>query len=542
MATTAIGRFSNSSPTAELLRHSRLFTVPKPLPVPIQAEERIKIIVSSDSATAPYPTHQAIWTPMSSRQREDWGFKRPIPSKATRTVAAINIKVIDTPEKVTDFEDGSDHVKTLRKIQELNIAISRGNVSGYRSLQRDPKSYASAFEPDLDNTVRHGATKDPLASSSRAESIPNRWKFRGPDFRYMCDAEFSKWVKTKVKPRSSEFMERLKTRSHRLYARKLAEARPQRTRQRPNGRAEVQEQSKDEAKGEKDVLRRTFYSWMAQLDDAALQTYVESLQNKLESRDTASDGSFRAYAERAYSWAESDILQEKKAVEETLADSLSKNWAHAEKLFRVTSHSENNVEFMEQFLDVPYAIHSYQSYRYANQTTHPSAGLSYRRAQGVVPNHHLYGALKKAVPTRARVLPIQSDRRDRSRTAAGGLAGVTLYGSQQDFVNDADIIPAPVPNATHAGMKKWMVPTGARINADGRVILVAEPATDGARNVMEDRLVEEAREAEAREEHFRNIAPKVTSVDEMPRIARAKPIMLPSSSESSALDDVFKGL
>ena len=233
--------------------------------------------------------------------------------------------------------------------------------------------------------------------------------------------------------------------------------------------------------------------------------------------------------------------KKKKSAEETLAGGLAERWAHAEKLFRVTSHRESNVEFMERFLDVPYAVHSYQSYRYANQTTHPSAGLSYRRTQSIVPNHHLYGALKKPTPVRARVLPIQSDRRDRSRTAAGGLAGVTLHGSQQDFVNDSDIIPAPVPNATHAGMKKWMVPTGARINADGRVILVAEPATDGARNVVEDRLVEEALEAEAREAHFRSIAPTV-NVDDMPRIARAKPIMLPSGSESTALDDVFKGL
>jgi hypothetical protein len=498
----------------------------------MQTEERIGFIVSSDTATTPYPTHQAIWSPMSSRQRDDWGFKRPIPSKSTKTVAAINVKVIDTPEKVTDFEDGSAHVKTLRKLQELNLSLSRGNVSGYRSLQRDPRAYASAFEPDLDNTARDGVERDPLASSSRSDSIPSRWKFRGPDFRYMCDAEFSKWVQTKVKPRMPEFMEQLKIRSHRQYAKKFAEARPQRTRQRS-------QREEDESEGERDVLRRTFYSWMAQLDDGALKSYVESLQNG--SSLEKSDASFQEYAERAYSWPSSDILQLKKSAEETLADNLSANWSHDEKLFRVTSHRDGNVDFMERFLDVPHALHSYQSYRYANQTTHPSAGLSYRRAQALVPNHHLYGALKKPTPTRARVLPIQSDRRDRSRTAAGGLAGVTLHGSQQDFVNDSDVIPAPVPNATHAGMKKWMVPTGARINADGRVILVAEPATDGARNVVEDRLVAEALEAEAREAHFRSIAPTV-SVDDMPRIARAKPIMLPSSEESTALDDVFKGL
>jgi hypothetical protein len=472
---------------------------------------------------------------MSSRQRDDWGFKRPIPSKSTKTVAAINVKVIDTPEKVTDFDDGSSHVKTLRKLQELNISLSRGNVSGYRSLQRDPKAYASAFEPDLDNTARHGAEKDPLASSSRSDAIPNRWKFRGPDFRYMCDAEFSKWVKTKVKPRSSEFMEKLRVRTHRQYARELAEARPQRARQ----RSTLQEHSKEQLEGEKDVLRRTFYSWMAQLDDDALQSYVESLQTTSR---VDSDRSFQEYAERAYSWDASDVLQAKKSAEEALAGSLAEHWAKAAKLFRVTSHSENNVEFMEQFLDVPYAIHSYQSYRYANQTTHPSAGLSYRRTQSVVPNHHLYGALKKPLPARARVLPIQSDKRDRGRTAAGGLAGVALHGSQQDFVNDSDVVPAPVPNATHAGVKKWMVPTGARVNADGRVILVAEPASDGARNVVEDRLVAEALDAEARESHFRNIAPKVETVDQVPRIARAKPISLPSSLGSTALDDVFKGL
>jgi hypothetical protein len=469
---------------------------------------------------------------MSSRQREDWGFKRPIPSKSTKNAAAINVKVIDTSEKVTDFEDGSQHVKTLRKLQELNISLSRGNVSGYRSLQRDPRAYASAFEPDLDNTAQHNIQIDPLSSSSHSDSIPNRWKFRGPDFRYMCDAEFNKWVKTQVKPRSDDFMEQLKLRSHRQYVGKLAEVRPQRLRQR--SRPEEQE----EAEGEKDVLRRTFYAWVGQLDDAALRSYVESLESGTGRQN---DASFQEYAARAYSWPEPDILEEKKSAEETLAASLSENWAHAEKLFRATSHRESNVEFMEHFLDVPHAVHNYQTYRYANQTTHPSAGLSYRRTQSIVPNHHLYGALKKPVPTRARVLPIQSDRRDRARTAVGGLAGVTLHGSQQDFVNDSDIVPAPSANATHAGLKKWMVPTGARINADGRVILVAEPASDGARNVAEDRLVEEALEAEAREEHLRKVAPTV-SIGNMPRIARAKPIMLPTSEEGSALDDVFKGL
>ena len=76
-------RRQSLSPTANLLRNSRLFSLPNPLPRPVVGETvGAGITKASDSATLPYPTHQAIVTTRSSLARGDWGLKRNLPARA----------------------------------------------------------------------------------------------------------------------------------------------------------------------------------------------------------------------------------------------------------------------------------------------------------------------------------------------------------------------------------------------------------------------------------------------------------------------------
>lgn len=69
-------RGSETAPTAQLLRSSRLFSLPPPLPRPKQEDRRGTGVETSDTAITPYPTYQIITTPGSSRSRGDWGLKR----------------------------------------------------------------------------------------------------------------------------------------------------------------------------------------------------------------------------------------------------------------------------------------------------------------------------------------------------------------------------------------------------------------------------------------------------------------------------------
>ncbi|KAF2181409.1 hypothetical protein K469DRAFT_713841 [Zopfia rhizophila CBS 207.26] len=135
------------SPTAHLLRNSRLFSLPPPLPRPqVEGDYGSGIIKSSSTATLPYPTHQAIAAPPSSLSRGDWGLKRPLPlkSKITQTSnPVVRIKQLDTIEHITDFESAGDHVRTREKWAEMGIPMLKGKLGKTDMSSTSPKS---AFE------------------------------------------------------------------------------------------------------------------------------------------------------------------------------------------------------------------------------------------------------------------------------------------------------------------------------------------------------------------------------------------------------------
>ncbi|KAI9152073.1 mitochondrial ribosomal protein subunit domain-containing protein [Paramyrothecium foliicola] len=192
------------SPGGALLRRSRMFSIPKPL-----ADPPTNLALSeskSPTMTKAYPQHQAITSPLSSREKGDWGFKRPFPLKSTMatTTPLIRVKHLDTVESVTDFSSAADHALSLQKFQEMRVAMSVPKTTR-RVIAGKPSTsdmfVKSVFEEDLDFTdVEKGQGDD------------RRWKFRGPWLARMTEGELMEYVQKRVRPRRAAFRQLLRTR------------------------------------------------------------------------------------------------------------------------------------------------------------------------------------------------------------------------------------------------------------------------------------------------------------------------------------------
>ena len=183
------------SPTASLLRQSRLFSLPPPLPRPNQTTTTTGFTFQSDTATLPYPTHASIETTQSSLARGDWGLKRPLPQRSTSgtTTPVIRIGAIDTIDHITDFNSAADHTLTLRKWQEMNMPVSMPQV---RKLVSNSDPMLSTFEDGLNRTEDTGANS---SGDSR------RWKYRGPWLAGKTAGEFEDYITKRIKKRRPEF-------------------------------------------------------------------------------------------------------------------------------------------------------------------------------------------------------------------------------------------------------------------------------------------------------------------------------------------------
>ncbi|KAI1014204.1 hypothetical protein LB504_008735 [Fusarium proliferatum] len=191
------------SPGGALLRSSRLFSLPKPLPEPQSTNLHIGDH-KSPTMTRQYPQHQSITSPLSSREKGDWGFKRPFPLKSTLTSSTplIRVNQVDSIESVTDFASAADHTLSLEKFQEMRIPLSipKGNERSGISVRNDAWR-KSVFEEDLDFTeYRQGRVDD------------KRWKFRGPWLARMTEGAFIGYLNKKVRPKRAEFRQLLKMR------------------------------------------------------------------------------------------------------------------------------------------------------------------------------------------------------------------------------------------------------------------------------------------------------------------------------------------
>jgi hypothetical protein len=215
------------SPTASLLRQSRLFALPPsfappPEEVSSQPEGR------SDTATLPYPIRAAIETPLRSLNQGDWGLKRSLPLKSTTKTGTPVIRIqggIDTREHIADFESAADHALTLRKWQALNLPVSKPVASSSRHHDIGK----NIFDPSFDNTnspAHHQQERGDTGLQPVRQVSPSvaakRWKHKGPWLAGMTGMEFEAYLKTQVRKRKDAF--RAKIRAH-LVAERTEEQR-----------------------------------------------------------------------------------------------------------------------------------------------------------------------------------------------------------------------------------------------------------------------------------------------------------------------------
>lgn len=188
------------SPTANLLRKSRLFALPQTLKAP-RDQLTSRAAFESKTATLPHPIRASIVTPQSSLARGDWGLKRPLPAKSTSEKSSrpvVRVLALDNYEHVTDFESAADHTMTLQKFQELHIPMSLPFKVNY-ATSVVPR-HQSPFETHLDNTENSQGLQEPGAK---------QFRHTGPWLAGQTEAEFKAYLKqvTRNKP---ELMEKLR--------------------------------------------------------------------------------------------------------------------------------------------------------------------------------------------------------------------------------------------------------------------------------------------------------------------------------------------
>ncbi|PVH83506.1 hypothetical protein DL98DRAFT_513028 [Cadophora sp. DSE1049] len=191
------------SPGGALLRASRVFSIPPPLPRPM-GELSSTAIFNSDTATLPHPIHQSITTPQSSLARGDWGFKRPLPLRSTTETSTpfIRVEAIDTFEHITEFNSSADHAITLQKWQEMGVPLTTAMPDTNRGDFK-ASEVRSVFESDLDSIAE--------SDGGNLGKEDTRWKFKGPWLAGQTEGDFNAFLTSEVRKRKAEFQQYLRT-------------------------------------------------------------------------------------------------------------------------------------------------------------------------------------------------------------------------------------------------------------------------------------------------------------------------------------------
>ncbi|KAH6676286.1 mitochondrial ribosomal protein MRP51 [Halenospora varia] len=194
------------APGAALLRASRLFSVPPPLPKPI-GELSTTVTAVSNTATLPHPIHMTITTPQSSQNQGDWGLKRSLPLRSTTksSTPLIRVESMDTFEHITEYASAADHTLSLEKWHEMGIPITvpQNRKTNNRTITRG--NGKSVFEDDIDSTHHTAPT-----TKGGADLQDVKWKFEGPWLAGMTDGEFSDYVSKEIRRRRIPFQKYLK--------------------------------------------------------------------------------------------------------------------------------------------------------------------------------------------------------------------------------------------------------------------------------------------------------------------------------------------
>ena len=189
------------SPTGNLFRRSRLFSLPPPLRKPLATNEDIRGSSSLGSHATIHPTHAAIETPPASLSRGDWGLKRPLPLRSTTSSSTPVMRVleIDSIAHIVEFESASDHVQTLRKVQEMSVPVV--SISSHES--KEGYMYNSHHSPFEEDASKASTRSRP---STRRTRGPPRWRYDGPFVAGLEQGKFDAYLRKMVKTRRDEFL------------------------------------------------------------------------------------------------------------------------------------------------------------------------------------------------------------------------------------------------------------------------------------------------------------------------------------------------
>jgi hypothetical protein len=415
---------SSMSPGAALLRSSRMFSMPNPLPPPKQ-EARNTHDVASPTMTKAYPQHQAVATLQSARAAGDWGFKRPLPLKTTMSgrYNAIRVKKVDAIEHITDFGSATDHTWSLKKFQELNlpmtIPVAKQQQAAYSKVP-----YKSVFEEDADFTAMDDA-------QARSVAKDKRWRFSGPWLSGMGVGAFRKWVETRIRARRPEFLQWLKI--------KIAEDR-------------------------NELVRAKALDAGEQVDESLFVT-----------REDITDSELTEYVRR--------VRYDRPKLFEFVSEFLDLAPIRPDENVDLFGAIRGRWKQQQQQIGGgnPWG-------REGPPMTHPSAGISYLRTDSFLHNHPIYGPQKLHPPVEARWVQPSSQSgaglaklgiagfvatMPEQMSAIGGPAG--RGRSFNHFDPDAE-----------GGAKSWVKLTKAQVDSNGRIVISMNDAETEAKLVAQE--------------------------------------------------------
>lgn len=451
----ARGVSASVSPTAALLRASRLFAVPPPLTA-TTGDVSSTSNRGSDSATRPHPTHLAITTPPSSLSRGDWGLKRPLPLRSTTrsSTPLLRIESLDTLEHITEFGSAADLTLTHQKWQEMSIPISTPEIrikeSSFQSRNSVPGR--SVFEEDIDVTA---------IDSQKLQDTDTRWKFNGPWLAGQTESEFNTYV-LKVKKRKARFNQFLRE--------KLAQ--------------QVTSKNSREATEKGDIAPPPLTAGDITNDD--FQTFVRTLRQDRAELNTY----IRDFLDLPPSPVPSlgdDLSTGNEGLDRFVKGVGIGNRSQKDPTVTIVAESDHI-----QKTQSPYAASG-------PPKTHPSAGLSYLRTGAHLFNHPIHGPQSSKAPVQARVLQPVNNSAGAFKTAKLGVGGIVADAlTRNDFKTGSEHRQSsrfkrrepvhPISNFDpyiEGGTKMYVAPQSASITTQGSISLVIKPALPSAVAVHE---------------------------------------------------------
>ncbi|KAH6634604.1 mitochondrial ribosomal protein MRP51 [Chaetomium sp. MPI-SDFR-AT-0129] len=432
------------SPGGALLRSSRMFSLPKPIPA-IKNEHAAGSLFHSTTSTLPAPTHQVVTTLSAPRRQGDWGLKRPLPLKSTTktTNPMLRVRAIDSSEHITDYVSAADHGITLRKFQELGLPMTVRRACGREARETSTTGpiltkasdlpQRSVFEDQYDTTD--------IPADKRAETVDNRWRFEGPWLAGMAQGSFIKWLAKEVRPKRAEFRQFLK--------KKLAHEQ----------HAAAAKYAIDKALPAPEPIDASA------ITEDQLVDYLRELRNNNQ-----------ALYEMVGQFLDLAPLNPPTLVE--------------------TGMSGNKIMTLKYTeAKSPYADTG-------PPITHPSAGLSYLRTSMYMANHPVYGPQKEHIAAPARV--VRPRRQGRGMRISIGVAGFIANTSIGDMGNARGTSPGmydTIDPELPGGVKLWVCPTRATMDASGTIAVTVKDSSPEAATVARELLGEadclSAREAQA---------------------------------------------